>query len=129
MRKRFAPPRRRRVSSSAPADLEMSESLGNLALTEALEASEAFEAPRPCLWHGTHGLKQIALDLWAPDYSVLFETEFEYNSLACSSGGYDLLPSTYRARLQGEAAERYDWRRTIKPHAAHDSNCTLWSAD
>lgn len=95
MRKRFAPPRRRRVSSSAPADLEKSESLDNLALTEALEASEAFEAPRcGAPWHGTHGLKQIALDLWAPDYSVLFEAEYAYNSLACGSGGYDLLPST-----------------------------------
>ena len=131
MRKRFAPPRRRRVSSSAPADLEKSESLDNLALTEALEASEAFEAPM-CRWHGTHGLKQIALDLWAPDYSVLFEAEFAYNSLACGSGGYDLLPSTYRARLHGEAAERYDWRRKQQKRdemaiALHANNMQRWS--
>ena len=131
MRKRFAPPRRRRVSSSAPADLEKSESLDKLALTEALEASEAFEAPM-CRWHGTHGLKQIALDLWAPDYSVLFEAEFAYNSLACGSGGYDLLPSTYRARLHGEAAERYDWRRKQQKRdemaiALHANNMQRWS--
>ena len=38
-------------------------------------------------WHGMHGLKQIALQLWASDYLVLFEVEFDYNLAECGSGG------------------------------------------
>ena len=84
------------------------------------------------VWFGTHGLKQIALDLWAPDYSVLFEGEFEHNLLACGRGGYVLPPSTYRARLHGEAAERYDYRRRLQKRdemaiALHANNMQRWS--
>ena len=84
------------------------------------------------VWFGTRGLKQIALDLWAPDYSVLFEAEFEHNLLACGSGGYVLPPSTYRARLHGEAAERYDYRRKLQKRdemaiALHANNMQRWS--
>ena len=84
------------------------------------------------VWHGTHGLKQIALQLWAPDYSVLFETELEYNLLQCGNGGYELPPTTYRARLHGEAAERYDWRQKQRQRdevaiALHANNMQRWS--
>jgi hypothetical protein len=84
------------------------------------------------VWHGKHGLKQIALQLWAPDYSVLFEAEFEHNLLECGSGGYVLPASTYRARLHGEAAERYDWRQRQRKRdemaiALHGNNMQRWS--
>ena len=62
-------------------------------------------------WHGAHGLKQIALLLWSSDYSYVFDEEYNINLNACGGGGYELPPNTYRARLKGEAAERYDWRR------------------
>ena len=124
MRKRFAPPRRRRESAAASSDQEMSESLENCVLLQA--------QPAPQRWHGVCGLNEIAAQLWAPDYSVLFEIEFNFNALACGDGGYDLAASTYRARLKGEAAEKYDKRRLHQKRdemaiALHANNMQRWS--
>jgi len=106
MRRRWDPPRRRRKSSSAPDQGETTE------LMELCDRQFHLDIEANCGidWHGTKGLEQIASMMWAKDYSILFEKEYEYNSRACGGGGYDLPPSTYRARLKGEAAESYDWR-------------------
>ena len=73
---------------------------------------EATQVP-PKLWHGPAGLAQIAQLLWLPSYDRLFELELELNEQACGGGGglLQLPPTTYRARLSGERAQRYDSRR------------------
>ena len=42
---------------------------------------------------------------------MLFLREFDDNLRARGESSSNLAPSTYRARLHGEAAERYDFRR------------------
>ena len=59
---------------------------------------------------GSAGLQYLAKLLWVPDYTQLFLMEFKQNLQAVGGGGFQLPPSSYRARLQGEAAERYDLR-------------------
>ena len=60
---------------------------------------------------GSAGLQYLAKLLLVPDYTQLFLMEFEQNLQAVGGGGFQLAPSSYRAMLQGEAAERYDLRR------------------
>ena len=84
------------------------------------------------LWHGTAGLQQIAQLLWLPSYDELFELEFEVNSAACGGGGFALPPSTYRQRLRGESAQRYDHRRRMQTRdqmaiELHANNMRRWS--
>ena len=127
MRRRFAPPRRRNQQASSTAEGRHGDDPMDFELPMERE-EQPFEG---CCWHGTAGLRQIALDLWAPDYSALFEMEFEYNLAACGTG-FDLAPSTYRARLQGELAERYDQRqrqhqRDEMAIALHANNMRRWS--
>lgn len=91
--------------------------------------SAAFDCER---WLGTVGQQEIALQLWTSDYAELFDIEFEHNSLECNGGGYSLVPSTYRRRLTGESAERYDWRRRQHKRdemaiALHANNMQRWS--
>ena len=77
------------------------------------------------------GLQYFAKLLWVPDYTQLFLMEFERNLQAVGVGGFQLAPSSYRARLQGEAAERYDRRRmqqqrdqmAIALHANNQQHC------
>jgi hypothetical protein len=128
MRRRWDPPRRRRKSSSAPDQGETTE------LMELCDRKFHLDIEADCGidWHGTKGLEQIASMMWAKDYSILFEKEYEYNSRACGGGGYDLPPSTYRARLKGEAAESYDWRLRMHKRdemaiALHANNMRRWS--
>ena len=130
MRRRFSLPRRRRKSSSA-LDQGKTTELMELSDSEA-QFHHDVEADCGIDWHGTKGLEQIASMMWAKDYSVLFEKEYEYNLRACGGGGYDLPPSTYRARLKGEAAESYDWRLRMHKRdemaiALHANNMRRWS--
>ena len=104
--------------------MEMVDSIASIALLDV--------APSNPFWHGTQGLQLIAQQLWASDYSELFQDEFEFNLLACGFGGYELPPSTYRARLKGEAAERYDCLRKQQKRdemaiALHANNMQRWS--
>lgn len=81
---------------------------------------------------GSAGLQYLAKLLWVPDYTQLFLMEFEQNLQAVGGGGFQLAPSSYRARLQGEAAERYDLRRMQQQRdqmaiALHANNQQHWS--
>jgi hypothetical protein len=74
----------------------------------------------------------IAPRLWVSDYRALFAQEMVENAAACNGGGYQLPPSTYRARLKGERAENYDWRmlqhkRDEMAIALHNANMQHWS--
>ena len=127
MRRRFVLPRRRR---EAPTPIDDAAAAADNMTEAAVDGP--VDGPIARLWHGSCGLKQIALDLWAPDYSVLFEAEFTINELACGGSGYNLPPTTYRTRLKGEAAERYDWRRRQQKRdemaiALHANNMQQWS--
>ena len=87
-------------------------------------------APVP-RWHSTDGLRQIATLLWLPCYRRLFELEFQINQEECGAG-YELAPSSYRARLKGESAEMYDARRWKQKRdemaiALHANNQMRWS--
>ena len=89
-------------------------------------------AVAPRLWHGRRGLEQIAQLLWLPEYERLFEVEYALNLEEAGGGGFDLQPSTYRARLDGERAERYDRRRRQQQRdelaiALHANNQQRWS--
>ena len=58
--------------------------------------------------------------------------EFEQNMQAVGGGAFQLLPSSYRARLHGEAAVRYDMRRMQQQRdqmaiALHGNNQQHWS--
>ena len=85
------------------------------------------------LWHGREGQQAIAAACWAPSLEDLFELEYRVNQAACGAGaGYNLAPSSYRARLKGEAAERYDQRlrrhkRDEMAIALHANNERRWS--
>jgi hypothetical protein len=75
--------------------------------------------------------RHIVPKLWASDYRALFATEMLENTAACKGGGYVLPPSSYRARLQGERAERYDYRmlqhkRDEMAIALHNHNMQHW---
>ena len=80
----------------------------------------------------TAGLQWIAKQLWLPDYAHLFLEEFERNLKAVGGIGFQMAPSSYRARLHGESAERYDWRRMQQQRdqiaiALHANNQQHWS--
>ena len=80
----------------------------------------------------TAGLECIAHLLWLPCYVKLFVLEFHRNLEAVGGSGYQMEPSTYRARLRGEAADRYDWRRMQQQRdqmaiALHANNQQHWS--
>ena len=125
MRRRFAPPRRRRETDHTARVDELHE-------RGEADAAQAASARALRLWHGTAGLQHIAQSMWSADYTALFEAEYELNLLACGAAGYQLPPSTYRARLKGEAAERYDWRQRQQKRdemaiALHANNMQRWS--
>ena len=86
----------------------------------------------PRLWHGREGLRQIAKLLWLPDYDALFRFEYEHNARECGGGGYQLTASSYRQRLRGEFAVRYDMHKMAQERdqmaiALHANNQWRWS--
>ena len=121
-RTRFVRVRRRRAASPAETS----------APTENLFFGEQAAVHADRVWHGQQGLQDIATMLWLPSYARLFELEYTLNELECGGGGYQLQPSTYRARLRGEPAERYDARRRQQRRdemaiALHANNQQRWS--
>ena len=102
-RHRFAPPKRRRSFAAAPT----------------LGAEIPHEPPPPPL--APAGKPRAATDLtklpdlarllWLPSYEELFDIEYEHSSTFFGKERQGLKPSTYRQRLAGSAAERYDRRR------------------
>ena len=126
-RDNFVPIRRRRASSAPPTQR---------ARDAAVEEPLAGDAPpigtTSSFPMATAGLQHFAKQLWVPDYTQLFLMEFEQNLQAVGGGAFQLPPSSYRARLQGEAAERYDKRRMQQQRdqmaiALHANNQQHWS--
>jgi hypothetical protein len=121
-RSRLTHVRRRRVGEPTPA----------IGVSEPSTLDPLYFAARPTVLHGPRRLEQIAQQLWAADYTPLFEREYEENMLAVGGSGYQMAPSTYRARLHGESAERYDQRRRRQQRdemaiALHANNQQHWS--
>ena len=91
------------------------------------------EPNRSRLWHGREGQQAIAAAAWAPSLEDLLDLEYKVNEAACGVGaGYNLAPSSYRARLKGEPADRYDRRlrrqkRDEMAIALHANNERRWS--
>ena len=103
LRHRFAPIRRRRAASAPPTERHGG---------AAVEEPPLHDSPAaPWISMGTAGLEFFAKLLWLPEYTLLFLREVVENLRARGESSSNLAPSTYRARLHGEAAERYDFRR------------------
>ena len=76
-------------------------------------------------------LELIARALWSTNYDEIFSSEMVENERMCG-GASSLLPSTYRARLKGEAADKYDRRRRNQQRdelatRLHANNQRHWS--
>ena len=74
----------------------------------------------------------IARSLWLPDYDELFEIEVTENEQLAGATRLQLPPSSYRARLLGEAAQTYDRRRRNQRRdelaiSLHSNNQQHWS--
>ena len=126
-RDNFVPIRRRRASSAPPTQRDRDAAVVEPLAVEAAPSSGMARFPM-----GSAGLQYLAKLLWVPDYTQLFLMEFEQNLQAVGGGGFQLAPSSYRARLQGEAAERYDLRRMQQQRdqmaiALHANNQQHWS--
>ena len=102
-RSRFAPPRRKRAVEADPTD--------DSAAAPLEEPSAEHQSGIEWVSKATAALRFFAKLLWLPDYTELFLMEFEQNLREAGGSGIALQPSTYRARLKGEAAEQYDFRR------------------
>eukprot|EP00965_Chrysotila_dentata_P072320 2390060-Pleurochrysis_carterae.AAC.6 len=81
---------------------------------------------------GNVGWREAAAQLWASDYSELFELEYCQNRRFFGGSFVSQLPpSTYRQRLNGEALEKYALRerrreRDLMAAAIHSSNMRVW---
>ena len=76
-------------------------------------------------------MRLIAHLLWSSCYYAIFKAELEENEAVCGSDG-QLVPTSYRARLKGERAEKYDHRRMIQRRdelaiRLHANNERHWS--
>ena len=76
-------------------------------------------------------MRLIAHLLWSSCYDAIFKAELQENEAACGSDG-QLVPTSYRARLKGERAEKYDHRRMIQRRdelaiRLHANNERHWS--
>ena len=77
-------------------------------------------------------LESVASALWLPAYDELFEAELEHNRALVGRAGAALPPSSYRARLRGDAAIWFDKRlqRQERDQLAielHANNMRHWS--
>jgi hypothetical protein len=125
-RTRFTSVRRRRKPTFAPTSDE------GVHGSEAEQQSGRQEELAAPTMMGTKGLRAIAQLLWQPHYGALFELEMRLNQLEAGGSGYELQPTTYRRRLHGEHAERYDRRRLHQERdqlaiALHANNQQHWS--
>jgi hypothetical protein len=127
----WRPPRRRgeSVARSAMAAARAA-ALGGTAADLGTE-TPAFELAAP---HDAFELSMpyCAQQLWASDYTPVFEREYEASRERCGSG-YELPPSSYAARgLSGERLEAYQRKmrhreRDLMAAALHGSNMRLWT--
>ena len=74
----------------------------------------------------------IAAAFWAPDYTQIFDAEFAENERLCGGAAAALPLTSYRARLKGDAAHRYDQRRRNQQRdemaiRLHSNNQQHWS--
>ena len=78
-----------------------------------------------------NSLEAITRALWLPSYVDLFAAELEHNRHIVGRQATSLAPSSYRARLNGAAAEKYDakMRRRERDQLAielHANNMRCW---
>ena len=123
-RSRFVPIRRKRAVEADPTD--------DSATAPLEEPSAEHQSGIHWVSKATAALQYFAKLLWLPDYTELFLIEFDQNLREAGSSGVALRPSTYRARLKGEAAERYDFRRLQQKRdqlacELHANNQQHWS--
>jgi hypothetical protein len=76
-------------------------------------------------------MPQLALDLWSSSYTEMFQREFETSRARCGVG-YTVPPSTYAARLSGEALEDYTRKqrqreRDAMANALHAGNQLVYT--
>lgn len=127
-RQYFVPIRRRRAA--------IDDATKNPGAAEAVELKME-EAPGSAssewISNGTAGLDFFAPRMWRSAYESLFIEEHEHNIRAAGGQSMPQLPpSTYRKRLKGESALRYDWRRLQQERdqlaiALHANNQQHWS--
>ena len=77
-------------------------------------------------------LTSICRLLWLVSYTELFAAELEHNRLLVGRSGSAMLPSSYRARLNGARAEEYDARQRRRERdqlaiELHSNNMQQWS--
>lgn len=77
-------------------------------------------------------VEQISRLLWLPSYEDLFAAELDHNRRLVASTGNGLQPSTYRARLRGDAAIKYDMKQVRRERdklaiEIHSNNMRCWS--
>ena len=77
-------------------------------------------------------LQLIAAAFWSTDYKPIFDAEFVANEQECGGQVAVLAPTSYRRRLSGAAAERYDVRRRSQQRdemaiKLHSNNQQHWS--
>ena len=110
-------------SASAPASAAVGD--GDSVIEQLEQPAEAPLLPNVTTF------ELISRTLWLPDYDQLFELEVAENEQLV--GAVQCLPpSSYRARLQGEAAQRYDRRRRNQRRdelaiSLHSNNQQHWS--
>ena len=131
-RSRFTAVRRRRAGGSGEAATQ--EAVSGTPIENDVDGVATGEAHDlwPHIWHARKGLQQIAHLLWLGCYDDLFRFEYEHNARECGGGGYQLQPTSWRRRLHGDAAARYDahrqsQRRDEMAIALHANNMQRWS--
>ena len=120
-------PRRVKAAGATAAPESAAAPAGDAdAVVEQLEQPP--EAPPP---NNVPKFELMARSLWLPNYDQLFELEVAENEQLVGAAE-SLPPSSYRARLKGEAAQRYDRRRRNQRRdelaiSLHSNNQQHWS--
>lgn len=98
----------------------------------AIDADGSNDAAGNETLHNASLFTLIAAAFWATDYTQIFDAEFAENELLCGGAAADLPLTSYRARLKGDAAHRYDRRRRNQRRdemaiRLHSNNQQHWS--
>jgi hypothetical protein len=133
-RTRLTVPKRRRHCPIPPGMLEPDNEHSFATGASSTSPTEPHALTQHML-KGTARLQELAPRLWTRDYGVLFEAEFSENQEYLASLGIidtDLPPTSYRARMSGDAALRYDQRRRAQRRdemaiRLHSNNQHVWS--
>ena len=113
--------------AASPDELHDDTETGTLAQSDAsMEVADS--------WFGALRAKMrlIAAAFWSSDYTPIFDAEMVDNERECGGEAAVLAPTSYRCRLKGAAAERYDRRRRNQKRdemaiRLHSNNQQHWS--